>query len=114
MFRGAWLENLRRWRNRPQHDLSIGPHVEALVSGVRRSANALDGLTVDWSAVVPPELSAATRPVAFRRGVLTVQAADSSALFAMDRWLRAGGEPALRAACPALRRVRLVKPGRPR
>jgi hypothetical protein len=49
------------------------------------------------------------RVVSFRAGVLTVRVSDASTKYAMDRFLRAGGEAALARLSPAtLRRVKLV------
>lgn len=108
----GWLENLRGWRNRPDRDLSIGAEIETLLAQARRASRTVGGLGKDWAELVPQELREATRPVAFRRGVLTVEARDSATMFLLDRWLRGGGEAALRGACPGLRRVRLVTPDR--
>ncbi|MBM4109245.1 MAG: DUF721 domain-containing protein [Phycisphaerae bacterium] len=109
---GAWLSNLRRWRNRAERDLTIGAQVDALAQGARRASRALGGLTLDWGAIVPAPLAGSTRAASFSRGVLTIEADDAAALYAMDRWLRSGGERAIRAAAPTVRRVRLAQGGR--
>lgn len=111
---GAWLANLRRWRNRPERDLSIATQVDALAGDARRAVRALGGLALDWAALVPHPLSGTTRPSSFSRGLLTIQADDAASLYAMDRWLRSGGEQRIQAAAPSVRRVRLVNAGRTR
>jgi hypothetical protein len=108
----GWLENLRGWRNRPDRDLTIGAEIETLLAQARRASRAVEGLADRWSDLIPMDMRGVARPVAFQRGVLTVEVRDSAARFILDRWLRGGGEAALRGACPGLRRVRLVTPDR--
>lgn len=60
-----------------------------------------------WAGVVPERLRAAATLGALRRGTLNVHVPDAAARFELDRWLRSGGEAALKKAAPMLKRLRL-------
>lgn len=109
---GAWLANLRRWRNRSERDLSIAAEVEAQARAARAQARGVDAARAAVGSVVPDGLRAGARVVSLRRGVLTLEAPDPASLYAMDRWLRNGGEGRIRESAPAVARVRLVLVGR--
>jgi hypothetical protein len=76
---------------------------------LKKRARSLGGMADAWDAVVPRTLAARCRLQTFSRGVLTVRAADASARFELDRFLRAGGEAALaRRGSAALKRLKIV------
>jgi hypothetical protein len=67
------------------------------------------GIAGAWDGVVPEALRARAAVVGLKGGVLTIRCRSASDRFALDRWLRGGGERALRAAARvALKKVRLV------
>lgn len=102
------LENLRTWRLGAPKDLSLTADLTSLVQGVKRQTTRFAGLGEAWQALCPAHLSAGTTILSLSRGVLSVRAPDAAARFALDRWLRDGGETELIKRCPTLLRVRLV------
>lgn len=110
----AGLQRLRDNRVTPSRDVSMLPALDHELRRVRQiersavgTANAWDSLLAN--AGLPGEMAARLRVVSFRAGVLTVRAADASTKYAMDRFLRGGGEAALARLTPTtLRRVKLV------
>lgn len=103
----ALLRTHRVWA-RPQQ--SIGPLVDAIRKDLAARANASAGLDDAWARLAPPELlSSATVGALSAGGILTLRAANASAKYEIEVWLRAGGEAALRSACTrTLRRVRVT------
>lgn len=76
---------------------------------LERAARDDGGIASAWDRVVPEGLRGRAALVGLKGGVLTVRCRSASDRFALDRWLRGGGEAALRAAARvALTRVRLV------
>jgi hypothetical protein len=83
----------------------------ALIKGFSKQQVAVGGLSRAWDAIVPASLAKLTSAHSISPGgVLVVRAADSSAAFEFDQWLRGqGGEAAIAAASTrAIRRVRVV------
>lgn len=107
----ALVDNLRRWRNRPERDLSIADEVARLASTARAASRALGGVSLDWHALAPPGAAQSSRPVRLSRGVLVIECDDSATLFALDRWLKSGGSARVLAAAGKASRVRLVASG---
>lgn len=105
----ARAERFRPSRAVPTRDWSIGAQIDrerAAALSVARSAERVWGA---WASVVPAELREMAEAVTFARGVLTIRVRDSATRFALDRFLRAGGQRALAArASAAIKRVRLV------
>lgn len=101
------LERLRAWRVRTTDALSIGEQVEALARRLKRTRRDYAGLDLAWDELVPARLTRSDQFVSLSRGILTVRVPDAPVRFELDRWLRAGGELALRRRCPALAKVRL-------
>jgi len=85
---------------------TLGGHLAAAVDGIARRHRALGAVGESWGALVPGALASRAWPESWRRGVLTVRAADASAAFEFDRWLRGGGEASLRGA--GVRKVRVA------
>ena len=105
--RADHLENLRRWRAPRARDLTLAKLAEQVERTVVKPHRQLGALAVLWRELVPCELLERTALVSFSAGVLTVQVADSSTLYQLDRLLRSGLERQLRSGCKAtLRKVR--------
>jgi hypothetical protein len=103
------LKALRGFRNPRERDLTIAAAVGVLQREVEKQHRQVDGAGDAWAEVVPAELAARTALVRLARGVLNVRAADSGARFALDRFLRSGGEQALvRASRGKIKRVKLL------
>ncbi len=77
-----------------------------VIDDVSRRHRALGAVGESWGELVPRDLAARAWPGSWRRGTLTVRAADAGAAFAFDRWLRSGGEGLLRRV--GVRRVRVT------
>jgi hypothetical protein len=103
------LEQLRTWRTKPAADAGIADGVEALRARLDREYRAGGGLGAVWLEVVPKELGDTAELILLSGGVLTVRVRDSSTRFALDRWLRSGGQKLLEQRSPTtLRRIKLV------
>jgi hypothetical protein len=103
------LQKLRGWRNPRERNLSLAPALADLTRDLRRQHKAVGGIGEAWAATVPAEFGRAAELVRLSRGVLTVKVTDAAARFALDRWLRSGGEAALaRAPGVSVKRVKLV------
>jgi hypothetical protein len=103
------LARLRALRNFPQPAWSLAGAVEAERSRVARAYRAVGGAALAWAAAAPADLVARSRVLRLARGVLTVQVSDDAARFALDRWLRSGGQADLARRTPStLRKVHLV------
>ncbi len=79
------------------------------VDRIARQHRALGTIGEQWGSLVPAGLGVRVWPESWQRGVLTVRAGDAAAGFEFDRWLRGGGEDALRRA--GVRRVRVAPAG---
>lgn len=110
----ALLERLRSVRVRAPKDVSIGDTIGEQLRRMRQAARATSGTANAWDALLSgaglrPELLERTRVVSFRYGVLTVRVADASTRYAVDRFLRGGGENALARLAPTtLKRVKMI------
>lgn len=105
----ARLSRLRALRNPPERDVSLGTAMAEETRRLKRTHRAVGGLAGAWAATAPPGLAERCEVVRLARGVLTLRVPDDSTRFAVDRWLRSGGQAALAAETPAtLTRVRLV------
>lgn len=91
---------------------SIGEQVARERDRLERAAREEGGIGGVWARGVPDALRGGAAVVGVKGGVLTVRCRSASDRFALDRWLRSGGERALceaaRSARVALSRVRLV------
>lgn len=112
MSRTGWMqqiERLRRFRVAKPFDLSMGRDLAAEEKRLKRHVRVVGGLGDKWEAVLPPELALSSTPERLSGGVLTIRTADSAAKFALDRWLRSGGETLVKqAAATTIVRIRLV------
>jgi hypothetical protein len=106
------LERLRQWRVTSRQPDIAGALTRAIDQEVRQIGKALratGGIEDAWARVVPASLRARATPERLRAGVLTVRVTDGVTMHEVDRWLRAGGERALKqAAGTTLTRVRVT------
>ncbi len=104
-----YLNRLRRWRNRPDPDLTLGFLRKQFDQGVRRPYERLQSITELWRSMVPTHLILHTQLLSMTHGILRVSVDSSAHLYQLDRLLRSGLERQLviRHKGPALRRVRL-------
>lgn len=103
------LERLRERRVRPARDIALTPIVSDESRLLRRTQKALAGIAAAWDQTVPAELAGKAVLVSLSRGVLTVRMRDAAARFALDRFLRGGGEQALiHAVTASVRKVKVV------
>ena len=92
-------------------ELSIVPDLAQALGTFKREQAAVGGLTRAWSGICPPELAELSRVESISPGgIVVIRAADASAAWMLDQWLRGGGgEAALRAASTkSIRRIRVV------
>ena len=92
------LKQLRSWRVYAGRDVTIGPHVRAAVRDAAATRKQSDGATVAWERTAPANLRRACEVRVTAAGTLMIKAASASARFQTDRWLKSGGEAALRAS----------------
>jgi predicted nucleic acid-binding Zn ribbon protein len=84
------LDRLRRHRNKPEPDLSMGFLQQQFKQQVEKPYKQLGGLAELWRQLVPEELQAHTRLESFQLGVLRVEVDSSARLYELDRLLRQG------------------------
>lgn len=103
------VERLRALRVRPAPDLGIADAIADARARIRSRRRAADDVESAWTSVIPERLACRCRVMHLRGGVLTVWARDASARFELDRFLRCGGEDAIRrAAGRPISRVRIT------
>jgi hypothetical protein len=99
------LKSLRNWRVRPERDLTIMSQVKGLVREASSRHRQAGAAVAAWEAAAPAALRKACK-VTGTSNVLTIRAQSASDRFQLDRWLRGGGEAALRSGGGA--RVKLT------
>ena len=110
----AGLARLREKRVGAPRDLTMRGVLDGELRRVRQVERGARSASGAWdqllqTAGLASELVERTKVVSFRFGVLTVRVSDASTKYAVDRFLRSGGEAALaRLASATLRRVKLV------
>ncbi len=103
------LATLRGYRTKADPDRSIAPEVDRLRAVYKRLARDGDDIASAWDRAVPERYRGRAAVVGCTRGVLTIRCRSASDRYALDRWLRAGGEQAVRdEARAAVKRVKLV------
>lgn len=103
------LQLLRRFRGRPDIDVSIREMVAAAGADAKRTQERLGELIAIWEELVPAGLVERTRIAGLRAGVLRVEVDTSATAFELDRRLRGGLEHELRRRHRAtLNRVRVT------
>lgn len=101
------IDRLRGWRVR-ERDVTIGDALAELQKDAKRASRREAAVDVSWKRVVPLELARqVTAGAISRTGVLSVRVSDAGAGYEFRRWVRNGGEAKLRAACPAITKVRV-------
>lgn len=106
------LERLRQTRVFPERARAIGGDLAALAEQFAQAAQRVGTSGSLWAAHCPPDLVVRTSVQGLARGVLTIAVDNASTRYAVDRWLRAGGEAALIAASRVpLRKVKLTVGG---
>jgi predicted nucleic acid-binding Zn ribbon protein len=103
------LEKLRRWKVRPERDLSLQFLRSQFRREVEKPFHQLEAIAPLWRQLVGAQLAGHSCPESFSRGVLRVAVDSSSRLYELDRLLRGGLEKQLAREHKgaALNRVRL-------
>jgi hypothetical protein len=103
------LEHLRQWRTPTPRDLTPKDTLHPIIKDLKKSRDQMGNLGEAWAVHVPSDLLATSELISLMRGVLTVQVRDASSRFALDRWLRDGGQQDLiSVANVPLRRIKLI------
>ena len=109
----AHLDQLRKSRNRPEPQWSLGFLREQFKRQVEKPYRQLGTVSGLWSQLVPQDLARHTRLESLSRGVLRVAVDSSARLYELDRMLRLGLEQKLRThpQGKAIRRIKLLRTG---
>jgi hypothetical protein len=99
------LKKLRSWRVRPDRDATIGKQVASALREAAAVQRRSDGAATAWVAAAPAKFRGQCE-VTTKGGVLTIRPGSAAVRFQIDRWLRSGGEAALRSGGVA--RIKLV------
>jgi hypothetical protein len=89
------LEGLRPSRAIRERKTDTTQLFASIAREQKRAAKALGGVAEVFEAIVPPELARECGLAGMRGGLLTIEACSSAARYALDRFLRDGGEAAL-------------------
>lgn len=102
------FQRLRASRVPAPRPLDLRAEMGAIAKDLRRRM-AGSGAGAAFIKLAPRELAAFTTVVGVRSGVLQLRPHNTAARYALDRWLRSGGERSLLSTAPgALVRVKLV------
>lgn len=102
------LSKLRERRAPYQRDLTIAGPLAAIAKDLKTKM-ASSGVGTAFIRLAPREVAAFTTVLGVKSGVLQLRPHNTAARYALDRWLRSGGESALVRACPtAISRVKLA------
>lgn len=107
----ASIEKIRGLRVREPRELLAGGAVEELRDRLAKEIKASKGMGEAWRTIAPDELRDRGRVKSFSGGVLTVLAADESAKYLIQRWLREGGERMLAGCAPETVKKVVVRTG---
>ena len=109
MHPDARLNSLRTNRAVPNPDRSIAETVARAQAKYKRLVRDGDKIASAWDRVVPERLRGRAAVVGCKGGVLTIRCRSASDRYSLDRWLRGGGEQAVRdSARAAVKSVKLV------
>jgi len=105
----ARLDQLRKWRNRPERDLGLSQLPQQFKREVEKPFKQLNAVVELWQQMLPVELLKHTRLESLQRGILKVTVDGSTRLYELDRLLRQGLERQLIVARKdsGLRKIRL-------
>ena len=102
------LANLRERRGSYKPDLTLAGPLSAITKDLK-ARMASSGVGSAFIKLAPREVASFTTVVGVRSGVLQLRPHNTAARYALDRWLRSGGERALVAAVAGgVVRVKLV------
>lgn len=102
------LAGLRERRQFKARDLTLTAPLASIAKDLK-SKMASSGVGAAFLKSAPAQVAAFTTVVGVRSGVLQLRPHNTATRYALDRWLRSGGEAALVRACPtAISRVKLV------
>lgn len=104
---GSRVELLRKYRGLPGAAPAAGAVVAEEFKQITKQRRNLGVAGKAWAEIVPDRLRANATLGVLRRGTLNVHVPDAAARYELDRWLRSGGEAALRKAAPTVKRLRL-------
>ena len=93
------LEQLQRWRYRPQRAKAIGDGVALIDRRARQLHRRIGEFMGAWKQSLPQELHERTCVEGIRGGVVDVLVSSSAISFELDRRLREGLLDELRASC---------------
>ncbi|MDG2424692.1 MAG: DciA family protein [Phycisphaerales bacterium] len=93
------LEQLQRWRHRPQRAKAIGDGVAIIDRRARQLHRRIGEFMGAWKQSLPQELHERTCVEGIRGGVVDVLVSSSAISFELDRRLREGLLDELRASC---------------
>lgn len=103
------LSRLRGDRVPPRPDQALGREIEKLRAELARRRRGASGGAAAWDALAPAGMRERVDVVGVRRGVLVLHARDAATRFAIDRFLRSGGEAAIvKGSKTALRGVKVI------
>ena len=103
------LERIRRDRVWRDHTSSLADEAGKLKKQIDQTSKRLGDIITAWDEVIPRQLSQQTRIDGLRGSVLRVVVEDSATSFALDRFLREGGQTTLRqAANRPIARVKIM------
>jgi hypothetical protein len=95
------LERLRQWRGTKERNVDVSRAFRDFARDQTRIAKALGSVSETFESIVPIVIANECTLVGLRGGVLTVETRSASCQFALDRFLRSGGEAKLRTASEA-------------
>lgn len=106
------LEKLRQSRVHPPRQIELGPVLARMAEEFKDAARRVGATGGLWAEHCPAEMVGKTTVQGVARGVLTISVDNASTRFALDRWLREGGEARIIAASATpIRKVKLVVGG---
>ncbi len=92
------LEQLRRWRSRPDRTVDLGPLIEAKLKEAKRVQKTLGSFVELWETVLPDGLARHTQVTGLRSGIVQVTVDTSATAYELDRRLREGLQEQMRRA----------------
>lgn len=95
------FERLKQWRGPHDRNVEIAGLLKQFAREQTRIAKSLGSVSETFEAIVPGVIARECTLVGLRGGVLTVETRSASCQFALDRFLRSGGEAQLREASEA-------------
>ncbi len=83
---------MQAWRGPRERDVTIAPLLKQFAREQTRASKALGQVTDAFEAVVPGVLIPECTLVGLKAGVLSIETRSASVQYALDRFLRGGGE----------------------